>query len=581
MKKLIIIITTFILALGICSSAFAIVPTPLGKTDAEQNNLLASGYTDYRGQWGVFKDSSKKPTAQFTIQVGNQSVSSPRGNVLDVETPSITMTNGQSVSILDSSSATKGTTRVVYRYDFQYRIVPDGQDRTSIPIVADFFSSWSAVQQRFAKAVSELETAGTNANLELYLNVSDVTRYSSDENWSANGNVAVTKVDKNFPNGIIWYFSGMVIEYKTGAPDFYPLPQGATEYQEWYKDCAMSYEGNAGDPMDIPVGICNSGQQAITNVAATWFGSGWDNPVFKQDNLDIAQGQYQDLTIPVTVPQPKAETRLVVKVNVDDNTPAGETNPDNNTMIIKVIPKVPDFWPGCPTGTAFTGQPGATITIPAVVWNNGVQETTDFAACWDGGDWSNPVTKQDNLTIDQGQKVDTPFTVTVPNTKTKLWLRANVDGNTPASEVKMDNNTLGITVGPDTADVAVSISVSNTSPEEMDNVVTTVTVVNNGPADADVSLQVGENNGSNWTISKQLCSTKTFSLASGGSQKFNVNTGGHDAGFSTYIAAIASVTNTTDPNLNNNYARSKKITWVGSGPAITLPPERPGGVLIH
>lgn len=126
------------------------------------------------------------------------------------------------------------------------------------------------------------------------------------------------------------------------------------------------------------------------------------------------------------------------------------------TMLVKVTTEGPDFWPSVPS-LSYTGKPGTQITIPAMVFNSGNIDTTDFAACWNGGSWANPVSKATNLTIDKGQKVNTPVAVTIPATTQKLWLRANVDSKTPATEKNLSNNVIGVTVGPEGVDLSVTI----------------------------------------------------------------------------------------------------------------------------
>ena len=342
MKKYIALFLTLVMVLGICTSAIAI-PSPMGKTQTEIGSLirLVPPYTDYLTTGGILGNSTLKPIAGFKIQVGTETpVESPRPSVLDVPTPSVTFAGNTPVSILPNSLPTDGTTRTIDKYDFQYRIVAEGQDRMSQPIHATdypYYRSWSAVETAFATAVAETKALNTNAELEVYLCVAD----GGDDNWSANGNSAVSKVDSNFPNGIIWYFSGMVLQYKTGGPDFYPLPWGATVYDDSFKDCAMTYTADPGTAMNVPVTINNSGTQDITDMAATWYGTGWSNPIYTQKDLNIPQGGKQDILIPVTVPQAGQETRIVIQTNVDGKTPANEANQSNNMMIIKVESIIP------------------------------------------------------------------------------------------------------------------------------------------------------------------------------------------------------------------------------------------------
>jgi hypothetical protein len=384
MKKSITLILTLLLVLGLCSSASA-APIPMGLSQTDISNLIDNGYQDYRDIGGL-GGKTMKPTAGFTVQIDSQTQASYTGQLFD-QTPSINMAAGQTASIVENTSPTSGSGRAIVNYDFQYRIFPDGQDRMSQPIVAQFFNSWSGVQGQFANALKQMEALNTNAELELYLNVSD----GSDGNWSANGNSATAKKDTNFPNGIIWYFSGMVLDYKTGGPDFYPLPWGATVYQDSFQDCAMTYTADAGTAMNIPVSINNSGTQDITDMAATWYGTGWSNPVYTQSNLNIPQGGQQNILIPVTVPQIGQETRLVVLANVDGKTPADEANQDNNMMIIKVAPINP-FADVSVTASANPTNPynmeNSMVTF--VITNNGpgVADVTFSTGKNSGSGWS-------------------------------------------------------------------------------------------------------------------------------------------------------------------------------------------------
>jgi hypothetical protein len=241
----------------------------------------------------------------------------------------------------------------------------------------------------------------------------------------------------------------------------------------------------------------------------------------------------------------------------------------------------PDFWPSVPS-LSYTGEVGSSITIPAMVYNSGTKDTTDFLAFWEGESWADAEAagrKHTNLTIDKGQKADTPISVTVPATAKVLWLRANVDNQTPASEVNLKNNLISITVGPNTADVGVTASVNPTRPMAMCNAVATFVVKNYGPAVADVTLRHGENSGKDWTLTKEK--TEKFTLQPGESKTITRNTAGRPAGYKAYFAAIATVTNTTDPNLANNQARTQLIEWVPLPQAQSFGPGENHASLIH
>jgi hypothetical protein len=241
----------------------------------------------------------------------------------------------------------------------------------------------------------------------------------------------------------------------------------------------------------------------------------------------------------------------------------------------------PDFWPSVPILT-YTGVPGSTITIPTEVWNSGEKkDTTDFISWWDGESWDNKVGYYDNLTLGYGEKADTPVTVTVPTATKTLWFRCNIDNNTPVGESDLTNNALAVTVGPNTADVGVSISVDTTKPKRDCGVTATVYATNHGPATADVHLVIGENNGTDQVIDYYDEDEYTFTLAPGASKKLIYESGGYSEGHSIYLATKADVTNTTDPNLANNFARTQRITWQAPAPPPVVPPSETNSSLIH
>lgn len=136
------------------------------------------------------------------------------------------------------------------------------------------------------------------------------------------------------------YYLPILIEWEKGnPPDFYPTPRGATEWKPEFLTYAKIYTGQAGDKIEIPVTLHNIGSSSITDFACTWYGSGWANPVWTQKEIAVEKGQSLDFTVPVTIPQPGQETRLVFRANIDGKTPKSEINQDNNSMIIIVRPE--------------------------------------------------------------------------------------------------------------------------------------------------------------------------------------------------------------------------------------------------
>jgi len=242
----------------------------------------------------------------------------------------------------------------------------------------------------------------------------------------------------------------------------------------------------------------------------------------------------------------------------------------------------PDFWITSPNGTSFTGEPGSSITIPTEVWNSGEKkDTTDFISWWDGESWDNKVGYYDNLTLGYSEKADTPVTVTVPAAPKTLWFRCNIDNNTPAGESDLTNNTLAVTVGPNNADVGVSISVDTTRPKRNSRVTATVNATNHGPATADVRLVIGENNGADQVVNHYDEDVFIFTLAPGESKRLIYKSSGYPAGHSTYFATKAEVTNTTDPYLANNFARTPQIIWQAPAPPPVVPSSDIESSLIH
>ncbi|HZK43389.1 MAG TPA: hypothetical protein VFC73_03805, partial [Syntrophomonadaceae bacterium] len=93
-----------------------------------------------------------------------------------------------------------------------------------------------------------------------------------------------------------------------------------------------------GEMINIPVTLHNQGEEDITNFACTWYGAGWDSPLWLEGDISLAKGESKEFTIPVTVPDFGKENRLVFRANVDGATPSSELNQDNNIMIITVQP---------------------------------------------------------------------------------------------------------------------------------------------------------------------------------------------------------------------------------------------------
>jgi len=217
LKKIYCLIMTLVMALGIYTSAFA-APKPMDLSSSKVEELRNSGYTDFRripSAMGLEKE--QKSTAAFTVSIEEKNVPAASGITLDIDPPSIEMAGDQEATISSQSSSCMGGS--ITLWDFQYRVVPKGQDRKSLPINSQnypYYSSWEEVKSAFQEAIKEMKQAGDGAELELYLCVGE--SYKGEEIWSDNGNSACLREGGDYPPGIIWYFASMVIDYRAKTP---------------------------------------------------------------------------------------------------------------------------------------------------------------------------------------------------------------------------------------------------------------------------------------------------------------------------------------------------------------------------
>lgn len=358
------------------------------------------GVTDYRQHPVSLNSNHQKPKARFSIQVKDSAGSVRPGTInsggnntssnaiaSSQDSPIITASIGDSITINNLSSPGSGTT--INKYDIQYRFVPEGSNRTGCQIHSQIVNNFSSVKNIIEKL--PLNETGT---YEIFMAVADNAQcLPRATNWSANGNLrTINQSNPNFPNGMFWYFTEAQVKVGGSPPDFYPTPEGSTEWKPSYKDpniCAMTYADAPGTHKNILVNVNNSGTQAITDFKATWYGSGaagWANPVWDAGEVNIPAGGSQQFTVPVIVPQPGQENRLVFKANVNGQTPSSELNQENNIMIIRVgNPGVDLKVTINPTKTVYLSQqpssvrPGVTIIVQRVdTGTNSVQATYTY-----------------------------------------------------------------------------------------------------------------------------------------------------------------------------------------------------------
>ena len=99
-------------------------------------------------------------------------------------------------------------------------------------------------------------------------------------------------------NGKLYYFNIWIPNVLPNSPDFFPTPEGSTEWQPTYKDpkyCAKTYTYEQGQTeITFPVNLFNQGEEAITDFKAVWYGKGSDpvkgwqgsNPVWNADEMN-------------------------------------------------------------------------------------------------------------------------------------------------------------------------------------------------------------------------------------------------------------------------------------------------------
>lgn len=143
-------------------------------------------------------------------------------------------------------------------------------------------------------------------------------------------------------NGSILYKTVWIVDHIPSVPDFFPTPEGETEWQEEFLECAKTYTGKPGEEITFPVTLTNQGEKGTTDFMAVWEGQGSDpqkgwtgsNPPWKTDTIELNKNSKQTFNVTIPFPSPGQPNKLYFMANVDGNTPANETNKDNNIMAI-------------------------------------------------------------------------------------------------------------------------------------------------------------------------------------------------------------------------------------------------------
>ena len=346
-------------------------------------------------------DSLSRPKTGFEIEVVSPNGSSKQMSTgipnteyisADFDNNEIDAVVGNKLVINERSM--RGSGSRITQYDIQYRFTPasaveEGKTREDFEINSAIVNSWSRVKGIIEKI--ELSEPG---ELEIYLAVADnAACLPGAINWSVNGNVrSLNTSNPKFPGGIFWYFSGLTVKLSGQVPDFYPTPEGSSEWQPSFKECAKTYTGKPGDQITFPVNLYNIGTKASTDYRAVWDGQGKDPSTgWKGDNAPFVatgtteDGEETDLitldkdefkTFDVTVTVPEQTSKLYFLANVNGETPKAEQVKENNSMVIIIEPEGIDLAMSSPKimqEGALKGQK-AIVTVPLTSFRNDTKD---------------------------------------------------------------------------------------------------------------------------------------------------------------------------------------------------------------
>lgn len=162
----------------------------------------------------------------------------------------------------------------------------------------------------------------------------------------------------HYSAGTLWYFQVWIPNVLPDSPDFFPTPEGETQWRPEFRNaekCVTTYYYEPGDTeITFPVNLYNQGEKAITDFKAVWYGASnvtpnpWDNPVWDAGLIELDKGESQtfDVTIPISNdPNSKySDGKIYFLCNIDGKTPASEINQENNMMVVRVATKLlPDY----------------------------------------------------------------------------------------------------------------------------------------------------------------------------------------------------------------------------------------------
>ena len=408
---------------------------------------------DYRDFPIGLTPTHERPLAGFALEIKGQAGeimsgvwNSDREPISSTQdSPKITASIGDKIIISDRSSVGSGSH--ISQYDIQYRFVPKGERREDYALVSNYVNNFPSV-----KNIIENLPLNEEGTYEIYLCVADnAPVLPGATNWSANGNVrSINTSNPTFPEGMFWYFTSALVEVGGSPPDFYPTPEGESEWKESFLSNAKTYTGEVGEIVDVKVNLYNQGEKDVTNFGCTWYGSGWEEVVWGEPELEVEKGSPLSFTIPVAIPAHGEETRLVFRANVDGETPSTEVNLNNNTMVIIVRPEG-EIDLALYTDKAVIEGPANTTQALTVMVHNLSEVPVTTKAGWIYFDnieagWTN--ISLGDIELEAGERKDFLLPVTVTDRARTLQVMVNYERNYPMEEVNYDNNAVNILVKP-------------------------------------------------------------------------------------------------------------------------------------